>query len=269
MGNCPSGFQVNPAQGLSCVVQCPNEKGFDNGIADGMPACIYRDDKSVFVTLSPVQGIQGSQGQPNVSITMEELKTKNPALYDLYKQAQDKFEREFPVTFSKVDKQRRIADAFKQLQTAENVRDESPQAYQDARIRYYTLLKGEDWIDEEKNRIMGAEVVPKITQYMNSYEDMNTRITQQQQTLDVVNNVKDKVVSMKDEFEYATNTFSKQIDELKNQINIEKKTRVKDNKSWVDLIFNILIVLAGITAVILLIRKMTSRPAYTQTPRYY
>jgi ATP-dependent Zn protease len=73
---------------------------------------------------------------------------------------------------------------------------------------------------------------------------------------------------MKDEFEFATNTFSKQIDALKNQINIEKKERQKDNKTWIELIFNILIVIAGIVAVVLLARKMMSTPAYTQRSPY-
>jgi hypothetical protein len=265
MGNCPSGFQVNPANGMTCVVQCPADKGFDVGVVENMPACIYRDDRTVFVKLTPVQGIQAREGQ---EVALEDLRRGQMGLYNRYKQAQENFNKDFPVAFSKVEKDRRIADAFRQLQAADSVRDESPQAYQEARRRYYTLVKGDGWIEEEKNRIMTAEVAPKITQYLSSYEDMNTRISQQQQTLDVVNNVKDKVITMKDEFEFATNTFSKQIDALKNQINIEKKERQKDNKTWIELIFNILIVIAGIVAVVLLARKMMSTPAYTQRSPY-
>lgn len=269
MGNCPSGFQVNPAQGTTCVVQCPEEQGFETAIVEGMPACRYRTDKSVFVKLTTVQGVPAGNG--NETITMEQLAERNPQLFNQYRQAQENFDREFPVAMSKVDKQRQIDDAFRNLQAAENVRDQSPQAYQDARLRYYTLVNGDAWVNEEKARITNAEVVPKITQYMTSYQDMNTRIAQQQQTLDVVNNVTDKVLSMKDEFAYATNTFAKQIDELKNQINIERKGRQKDNQSWMDLLLNILIVVSGIIAIVVLARKMlVGKPyTYSQQPTYY
>lgn len=269
MGNCPSGFQVNPAQGMTCVVQCPVEKGFETSVVDGVPVCNYKSDKRVFVKLMTVPSIQGGRGE---TVTLDDLKAQNPGMHSRYVQAKEQFDKEFPVALSKVDKQRQVEDAFKDLQAAENVRDQSPQAYQDARMRYYTLVNGDKWVDEEKERITKAEVVPKIAQYMASYQDMNTRIAQQQQTLDVVNNVTDKVLSMKDEFAYATNTFAKQIDELKNQINIERKGREKDNKSWTDFLLNILIVIAGIAAVVVLARRMLRGRAasvYTQPTAYY
>lgn len=267
MGNCPSGFQVNPAQGMTCVVQCPTEKGFETAIVDGMPACRYRRNKSVFVNLLPVMGVQAKRD--NTSTTMDELKTIDPNLFNKYKQAEEQFNKEFPIALSKVEKQDQIEDAFQDLQAAENVRDQSPQAYQDARIRYYTLVKGDNWVNEEKERIIQSEVGPKVGQYLDAYQDMNSRLMQQQQTLDVVNNVKDKVISMKDEFAYATNTFSKQIDQLKNQINIEKKKRDVDNKSWIDFILNIVIVVVGIVAVVILAQRVFFRSVYTQKPGYY
>jgi hypothetical protein len=271
MGNCPSGFQVNPAQGLTCVVSCPGEKGFEVSIVDGVPVCSYKHDSSVFVKLTPVQGFQGSLADPNPTITLDSIKEQNPDLYNKYAQAMEQFEKDFPIAFSKIEKQQKINDAFKDLQAAENVRDQSPQAYQEARIRYYTLTKGGSWVDEEKTRITDSEVAPKIIQYMNSYQDMSTRIAQQQQTLDVVNNVKDKVLSMKDEFAYATNAFSKQIDELKNQINIERTRRKRESKSWIDFLLNVLLVVAGIVAVGAIIRRQSrmKRAAYTQRPGYY
>jgi hypothetical protein len=268
MGNCPSGFQVNPAQGMTCVIQCPSEKGFETAVVDQMPTCRYRNDKSVFVKLLAVSGVSRSL-QDTTPMTLSQLRTINPDLYNQYKQAQEQFNKEFPIALSKVEKQQQIEDAFKELQSAENVRDQSPQAYQDARIRYYTLVKGKSWINEETERITNSEVAPTIIRYMKSYQDMNTRISQQRQTIDVVNNVTDKVISMKDEFEHTTNVFSKQIDALKNQINIEKKHRQKENKSWMDFLLNVVIVLAGIAAVVVLARRVFFRKAYTQTPGYY
>ena len=93
-----------------------------------------------------------------------------------------------------LDKETLLKDAFSALQEAENIRDKSPQAYQDARIRYYTLLKGDDWVEEEKKRVLVSEVGPKVSSYMTSYYDMLRRTNQQRRTMDAVKAVKDKML---------------------------------------------------------------------------
>ena len=254
--SCPSGFQANPTNGTTCVVECPKDKGFETSVVDGMAVCTYKNDNSIYVKLKSV-----FPPSPGEATTVENMKS--------YSQAKDEFDKDFAVEYAKIDNKQKIEDAFKDLQAAENVRDQSPQAYQDARIRYYTLLKGDKWINEEKERITNSEVAPKILQYMSSYQDMSTRIAQQRQTLDVVNSVKDKVLSIKDEVAYATDTFSKQISELKNQINIERKSHKEEKKSWIDLILNIVIVVLTIIVIIVLFRRGFRKSAYTQRPGYY
>lgn len=270
MGNCPSGFQVNPTQGMTCVAECPSQKGFDVGVVDGMPACVYREDKSIFVKLTPVMGIQGTAAEPNVSVSLESLKTNKRDLYDKYMQALEDFNKKFPVEFAKVEKDTKLRNAFNELQQAENARDQSPQAYQDARMRYYTLAKGDAWIEEEKKRIKDAEVAPRVTQYVSSYKDMTTRLSQQKQTKEIIDAVRDKVMVMQDDFKYSIDTFNKQIGTLKNQINIEKKQREKDNKQWIDFVLNILLVLVGLFTIVVIARKLFSKPksVYAQGTAY-
>lgn len=262
MASCPSGFQVNPTQGTTCVVECPAQKGFDIGVVESMPACVYRDDKSIFVKLTAVPG--------TLEATIEKLKTTNVNLYNKYVQAQSDFDTKFPVQASKVDKNKQITDAFNELQAAENVRDQSPQAYQDARMRYYTLTKGDGWLDEEKERIKESEVAPRVTQYVSSYKDITARLSQQKQTQEIMTAVRDKVAGMRDDFKYTIDTFNKQVDTLRNQINIEKKQREKDNKYWIDLILNLLIVILGLFTVVVLARKLFAKPksVYAQGARY-
>lgn len=191
-----------------------------------------------------------------------------------YKGAWEHAKNGYLLATGKVSKQTQLADAFTALQSAENIRDKSPQAYQDARMRYYTLLNGENWVEEEKQRIVQSEVAPKIAAYTSSYQDMETRRNQQQRTMDVVKAVKDKVVSMKDDFKMTTNVFSKQIGELKNQIEIEKRRSLDEKKettSWIHLVVNVLLVVFAIAAILVIIRKLAtnkSTSAYTPTPRF-
>ena len=268
MGNkCPSGFQLNSASPGTCVVQCPADKGFVFQLANGVPACVYKTDSTAFVPLTPIAGLATKGNDPAPSL--EVLKTSSPQTYNTFVAEQARFDKEFAVVFAKISKNKKLSDAFVELQAAENVRDKSPEAYQDARTRYYTLLKGDTWMTEERQRIATAEVDPNIIKYEQSYKDIKKRTNQQKKTMDVVNGVKDKVVSIRDEFKYSVDTFGKQISELKNQINIEKRTRDKEKEntwSWVDGLLNVLLVVVLLYAVLVIYRKIRStRPqnAYT------
>jgi thiol:disulfide interchange protein len=276
MGNtliCPTGFQTSPATPFTCVVQCPTAQGFDTRNVNGEAFCVYRDRPSSRLLLKQAPATQMKDGQPYP--TLERLQTENPALYQQYKTIKEDYDKNMPLIVAQIDKNTRLDDAFKALQTAENVRDQSPQAYQDARIRYYTLLRGENWVNEESQRISAAEANPKVNQYRQVQNDLKTRLNQQQQTIDVVNSVKDKVLSMKDDFTYTTNTFSKQIAELKNQIEIEKKKTVAEKvemQSWIDLLLNILITILVFGLLITIVRKtMNKQPTttYTSSPYRY
>jgi hypothetical protein len=180
-------------------------------------------------------------------------------MHQAFVDAQSDFEKRFPVVKGTLAREVQLRDAFRELQQAENARDKSPQAYQDARVRYYTLLKGETWLDEERKRISDAEAVPKIVGYLRTYDDMNRRVSQQQRTLDIVQSVKDRILSLKDDFAYTTNTFSKQIAELKNQIEIEKKKGQLEKQEvtyWIDTALNVLLVLLTLAAVAVVAKKL-------------
>lgn len=270
MGNkCPSGFQNNPTNPVACVPECPRQKGFDIAVQGGVPACVYRSRPTVFFTLKSVSALDDKTFAQYP--TVQSLPAGSPAKAN-YLAAIEAYNADSAIALQKVAKETQLADAFKDLQLAENIRDKSPQAYQDARIRYYTLLNGDKWIDEERARVTQSEVAPKVASYMASYQDMTTRQTQQQRTIDVVKAVKDKVVSMKDDFKTTTNVFAKQIGELKSQIEIEKRRSLEEKQAstnWAHLVVNVLLVVFAIAAILVIVRKLIaneSTSAYTRTP---
>lgn len=257
MGNkCPSGFQNNPVNPGLCVRQCPQERGFEVQVKNGVPACAYKTRPDVFFTLGTAPALTDREitAYPTIGSMPATLPAKTQ-----YMAAYDKFNSDLAITSQKINKETQLADAFKDLQLAENVRDKSPQAYQDARIRYYTLLKGDGWIDEERDRVIKSEVAPKVASYMSSYQDLTNRQTQQQRTMDVVKSVKDKVISMKDDFKTTTNVFGKQIQELKSQIEIERRKGAEQKEeiqSWIHYLVNTLLVVFAIAAIITIVRKL-------------
>jgi hypothetical protein len=238
--------------GGQCIMRCPWDKKFDfNRDANGY-SCVYRPDPEFKYSLTPVAATI-FKGQ-----TLDELKAMNPQAATDFTVEFDRVDKEFAIVYGNIDKQQKLTDAFKDLQTAENVRDQSPSAYQSARTAYYTLLKGAEWINEERQRVSNAEVAPEVQKYRDSVNAVNLRTQEQQKTIDVVNGIKDKVLSLRDDFKYSVNTFTDQIEKVKVQLNMENRSREKerdDTWSWVDFGLNVLLVVVLLYAVYTFVRR--------------
>lgn len=245
---CPEPF-VSP-DGFLCAMPCPTDKKFFRINENGTYKCVYGPDNSKFVPLVTVGGIAmtgvGAQSGP---LTLEQLRTNGLTQeFSTFSAEKDRFEKEFAVLYANIDKEQKIRDAFNDLQKAENARAESPEAYQTARTAYYTLLKGESWLNEERERVAKAEVEPELEKYRTKVSDVDMRTREQQKTIDVVNGIKDKVLSLRDDFKYSVNTFSDQLEKVKTQIAMENRVRDKDASSetktatWINLGLNVLLV---------------------------
>lgn len=266
MGECPVKFV--PYQG-ACVRECPTNQ-FNFVMDNNQPRCVSKVDSSKKVNLTPVSAVIQDKGQPLP--TLQGIRRTDPGRYSLLKNESDRVDAEINVILSELDKNARVSDAFRRLQQAENIRDESPEAYQQARTNYYTLLQGPTWIEGEKERVARVEVDPLVTQYESSYNSLTSRQQQQQRTQDIMNSVKDGVLTLKDDFQYTTNVFKEQIDNLKNQINIERRDRAKPEQEgvgffkWIDLVLNIIIVGGLLYAVFVFWQKLRTRPQPTYAP---
>jgi hypothetical protein len=223
----------------TCVARCPYDKKFINRNSPEGYKCVYWPDEQHVVPLVPVGAI------PFEGWTLDELKRANANAAQPFTTEQSRFQQELAKVYANIDKQQKINDAFKDLQTAENARDQSPEAYQLARTAYYMLVKGPSWVEEERARVASSVVEPEVQRYRTAVSDADARTRDQQKTLDVVNGIKDKVLSLKDDFKYSVGTLSDQVEKVKMQVNMENRTREreKDNTwTWVDTILNILLI---------------------------
>ena len=246
---CPSPFRSVRGE---CMVRCPSEKKFDLRWDQGAWRCVYTPDDQFKYTLTPIA--------PTIfkGWSLDELKSMNPRGATDFTVEFERVDKEFALVYGNIEKQQKINDAFKDLQKAENVRDQSPSAYQSARTAYYTLIKGADWINEERQRVSNAEVAPEVQKYRDAVGAVNVRTQEQQKTLDVVNGIKDKVLSLRDDFKYSVNTFTDQIEKVKVQINMENRSREKetdDTWSWVDFGLNVLLVVVLLYAAYTFVRR--------------
>jgi len=265
MGNCPSGFQYVPGGTTSCVVDCPQDRGYSLYIKDGIPTCRYREMNDKIVPLKTVSVVVPEQGKTLPSpLTLDAVRSLNPSLHGDYVAAVEDFNGKIAIVDSTLNRDQQIEASFRDLQLAESTRAEAPQVYENARIAYYTLLEGEGWKEKEKERIEKVEIEPAVSKYQTAYREATERVNQTVRTIDVVNGVKDKVLSLKDDFQYSSDLFNKQLEEIKNQIQIEKRSRIKKEQvtyDWVHTIMNVFVIVALLVAAFTVYRKLTAYPS--------
>ena len=256
---CPTPFES--AGNMICVMPCQVDKGFERRYEMGTAKCVYKSEPAYSLTMN-VLGAPFFKGT-----TLDELKTEDVKIHADFVKERDRVNNEFNVLYANIEKNKKLNDAFIALQAAENARDTAPDAYRIARTLYYTLLKGEDWKNEEKERISKAEVDPIIVEYKKNRDSALTKYNDQRKTVEVVTGLKDKVLSLKDEFKYSVDTFTHQLDKVQTAINMERRGRDTETKvdpwSWFDLFLNGAIVLGLLYAVSVLYSKIFRRPATT------
>jgi len=269
LGNsCPSEFTLHP-NGSSCVLQCPTAKNYEMTSSGSMVSCTHTADKTISVQLMPVpmypyfENIFGARRyddraySPNLTYKM--LPNKQ-----VYQNEVDRFASAIAIADEKISRNDKLNTAFRSMQDAENARDTAPDAYQTARVAYYTLLKGDTWIEEEKNRVANAEAQPVINNFLDKYKGLQYTRSRQQAVIDSMNNVKQSVLGVKDDLDFSVSNFQKHLEDIKNQINKDKRDQdiqLAKATSWIEVLLNWLIVLASLIAIFFLGRYlMRSKP---------
>jgi hypothetical protein len=255
---CPTEFIMAPGSGMACMIKCPEQKNYKLSSNGAMLSCSYIGDPTITVQLNTVPAYIG---QPASYTTLPNK--------DVYRTELERFARDLAVTDANIDKAFKVKTAYDKLQMAENARDQSPDAYDRARVAYYTLVKGDKWIDEERQRIANVEAQPVVNTLIAKRNDLDSQIGQQQSTIDIVNGVKDKVLSVEDDLQYSVSAFEKQIENVRNQINMDKKKQIvtaKQAGSWVNSLLNWLIALTTLIAIVFIVRYIIRRRSAFSTP---
>ena len=69
-------------------------------------------------------------------------------------------------------RQKQLSDLKYALDLAEKTKSTNPEGYQQARVKYYTLLEGQGWLAKEKESIARSELDPLISGYTAKYEEL-------------------------------------------------------------------------------------------------
>ena len=259
--SCPSGFIPTPS-GMTCVLPCPEGKNYVMSSSGTAMFCTHKGDTRVRVPVTPVpMYMAGGQGQPPINANPVVL-----ANSQVYNAEINRFNNAMAVADANIDKETKINTAFNALQAAENARDVAPDAYQQARIAYYTLIKGDTWINDEKTRIGKVESQPVIQNYLSNYSNLSQQINTHKSTIETVNGIKDKVLTVKDDLQYSVSAFQRQLDSIRNQMNINKKKQIETAQqatSTIDIILNWLMILGTFLAIFFVVRYLMRKSLNT------
>ena len=128
-------------------------------------------------------------------------------------------------------------------------------------------------MEREKERLLKAEVEPIAKRFEETRSKALRQFENQRKTVDVVNGLKDNVLSLKDEMKYAADTFQDQLDKVKNAINRERRGRTTETKvsiwDWMDVVLNGAIVIALLYVIYILYKKFAARPPVPPTPAVF
>lgn len=262
--SCPSGFIASPSGGITCVLPCPEEKNYEMTSNGSALFCQHKGDKRVKVPVTAVpMYIGGGEGQPPINANPDILPNKL-----VYKAEVTRFNNAIEVADANIDKEIKIKTAYDSLQAAENARDTAPEAYQQARIAYYTLIKGDTWINDEKTRIGKVEAQPVIQNYLSNYSELAEQINTHKSTIETVNGIKDKVLTVKDDLQYSVSAFQRQLDAIRNQMNINKKKQIETAQqatSWIDSFLNWVMIFSAFLAIVFVVRYLITKSSSNTT----
>ena len=252
MGNqqfkCPAETTAGAAP-LSCVMSCP--PGFELRMVEGAQRCVSTEDPDVSIHLVPQPAVMRPIDDHGL-FSIADLKSQNQDASARYTAEADRFEKEKAVALAKVSRDKQIAAATAELQSA------APgEATDAAKAKYMDLTGDPDEVAYQRDHAASEAAQKATARFISEYQFLNNQATQQQSTLDLINSVKDNLLTVKDDVEFSVGTFGKQVDAIRNQINMNKRKREQatDYGQWLSIALNIAIVVALVFMVFVVGRK--------------
>jgi hypothetical protein len=145
------------------------------------------------------------------------------------------------------------------LDTATDNKDTNPEAYEQARIAYYTLLNGQTWLVGEKDRIAEEEIAPVITNYSNQFKELKDK--KKQQTIFV--NLSSALTAQQKEDENEVKFLNTQVGKYINDTDLlnrlsQLKNVAQPEYDWLHYLLYGIIGLLGVYTLYLLLTKAMS-----------
>lgn len=156
-------------------------------------------------------------------------------------------------------RQNQLASLKIALDTATQNRATDPEAYEQARIAYFTLLNGQGWLNQEKRRIAKNEIEPLVSKYRSEYEALKG----EQKTQSMFKNLEDALKAQEIADEQTGGFLKKQLQAEKDKALIADRLNAlgapqSSTTNWLGIAMDILITVLGLVVLYLGFTKLGS-----------
>lgn len=163
-----------------------------------------------------------------------------------------------PVCDANCERQKRLTALKQQLDIATANRVSDPEAYQRARLYYYSVLEGPEWWNKEKERIGLEEVGPAVSQLNEKYQSLINEKKNQASFLGLLDVLRAENDQNKQELKYIYDQTAQNTD-IKNTVDrmneLGGTTSIDPIGSFYPLLFQALIAILSIIILVLLYRR--------------
>jgi hypothetical protein len=118
-----------------------------------------------------------------------------------------------PVCDSACQNAQKLAGLKAAMEQAEATRDSNPEGYEQARIAYFTALKGQGWLAEEKKRIADREIKPVVTKYTDTFNSLTQQDKSQKIFVNLIQALEQEQKQDSEDLRFLNKEFSKDADQ--------------------------------------------------------
>jgi hypothetical protein len=234
---------------------CPAD--FELRTLDGAPRCVNKDDPDVSIHLIPQSAVIRPIDDHSM-FSVEELKSTNPDAYARYSTEFERFTAEKAVAMGKIDHDKQVKAASAAVLAAAG----KDQATVDTAAAKYLEVTGDpDAAAYTIDRGIKTELGTTTRRFVEEYQFLSNQSKQQQDTMDLIATVKDNLFMVKDDLEFSVGTFDKQVSDIQNQINKNKRIHEQaiDYGAWMLFGLNISVIFALLFALFVLGRVVMTK----------
>lgn len=102
-----------------------------------------------------------------------------------------------------------IAGAYKQFMAAARTRDQDPDGFSSARMRYYGMKNGDDWMKQERSRVLKQQIEPAVAKYAAMYNELEKQVEIQKAYSESSEIIRDQQSNLKSNYNNKTSYFGK------------------------------------------------------------
>jgi hypothetical protein len=159
-----------------------------------------------------------------------------------------------PVCGSECQKEKQLSGLLLAMQSSND-----PQAYEKARIQYYTLKDGQGWLRQEKERLARAEVAPVLTKLSAQYDNLKAELAKRTEINKYIQMTQAQKITDENRSAFLTKSLKREKDKVDVATRLSELGGGAFTSSWMPIVLDVIIGVLGLYLAYTVFNKVRSR----------